>query len=146
MIHFHADTWLSSPQSALVSHVNIRAARLIHVFSCCHTHQNFTAVTKPAAAILSSQDKWKCLAVNAPQKHRMECLGHFMTHCQEKFVDKCVILTSPFVKLPNKQENEKLCACTYVLKTKRKWELLTRLLTELCNYMLYYIYTFNYIS
>lgn len=137
---------VSSPQWALVSHGNIRTARLIHVFSCCHTHQNFTAVTKPAAAILPSQDEGKGLAVKAPQKHRMECLGPFMTHCREKCVDKCVISTSPFEKLPYKQENEKLCVCTCVFKTKRKWELLTRLLTGLWNYMWYYMYTFNHIS
>lgn len=29
-----------------------------------HTHQDFTAVTKPAAAVLSGQDKGECLTVN----------------------------------------------------------------------------------
>lgn len=33
------------------------------------THQNFTAVTKPAAAVLPGQDERERLAVKAPQTH-----------------------------------------------------------------------------
>lgn len=139
-------TWVSSPQSALLSHVNTRAAPLIHAFSCCSHSPEFYGSNKTSGChpLRSGRTKTsRCESTT--ETHRVECLGHFTTHCREKRVEKCVISTSPFVKLPNKQKNEKLCACMYVLKTKRKWELLT-LITELWNYMLYYIYTFNYIS
>lgn len=111
--------WVSSPQQAPVSHVNIQLGdSRVFMCSCLHTHQNFAAVTKPTAAVLSGQDERERLAVKAPQTHRMSCLRHF-THCWETCFYKRVISTNPFVKTSYKQEYEKLCVC--VLKTIGNW-------------------------
>ena len=75
--------------SHVILHADTQTHNALELMINIHTHQDFTAVTKPAAAVLPGQDEGEGLTVNTTSEHRRRNLLNLTFHCLKTSNHNC---------------------------------------------------------